>query len=117
MLVLSDAAAQRVLDMIEEEGDSSLYMRVGVKGGGCTGLSYGMGFDSIVEETDQVLEIKGVPIVVDSESAPVLDGVNIDFKENMMGGGFTIDNPNAIASCGCGASFKTATKEGSPEKC
>ncbi|GEK59516.1 iron-sulfur cluster assembly accessory protein [Marinococcus halophilus] len=117
MLVLSDAAAQRVLAMIEEEGDSSLYMRVGVKGGGCTGLSYGMGFDSTVEETDQVLEIKGVPIVVDNESAPVLQGVNIDFKENMMGGGFTIDNPNAIASCGCGASFKTATKEGTPEKC
>ncbi|WP_252315299.1 iron-sulfur cluster assembly accessory protein [Sinobaca sp. H24] len=117
MLNITEPAAARVKEMMQEEEDTSLMLRVGVKGGGCSGLSYGMGFDSVKEEEDDVLQISGLDVLVDKESAPILDGVVIDYKQNMMGGGFTIDNPNAIASCGCGSSFRTATKAGTPEDC
>ncbi|MFB4163137.1 iron-sulfur cluster insertion protein ErpA [Alteribacillus sp. JSM 102045] len=117
MINITDAAIERVKNMMKEENDDNLKLRVGVKGGGCSGLSYGMGFDTEVEDTDNVQEENGFQILIDKESAPLLDGVVIDYKENMMGGGFTIDNPNAIASCGCGSSFKTATNAGTPEDC
>ncbi|MFB5660795.1 iron-sulfur cluster insertion protein ErpA [Alteribacillus sp. HJP-4] len=117
MITVTDAAVEQIKAMKEEEGDQNLKLRVGVKGGGCTGLSYGMGFDSEKNEGDETLTRNGLDIVVDKESAPMLEGVVIDYKENMMGGGFTIENPNAIASCGCGSSFRTATNAGSPEDC
>ncbi|SDH70124.1 iron-sulfur cluster insertion protein ErpA [Alteribacillus bidgolensis] len=117
MINITDAAIERVKHMMKEEDDDNLKLRVGVKGGGCSGLSYGMGFDAEIEDTDNVQEKNGLQILVDKESVPLLDGVVIDYKENMMGGGFTIDNPNAIASCGCGSSFKTATNTGTPEDC
>ncbi|WP_347548980.1 iron-sulfur cluster assembly accessory protein [Pseudalkalibacillus hwajinpoensis] len=118
MIHLSEAAAAQVKEMMKQEEGDSLYLRVGVKGGGCTGLSYGMGFDIEMKDDDKSLDPQhGVTIIMDNESAPVLDGVKIDYKQNMMGGGFTIDNPNAIASCGCGSSFKTATNAGTPENC
>ncbi|KMM37168.1 HesB/IscA family protein [Guptibacillus hwajinpoensis] len=118
MIHLSEAAAAQVKEMMKQEEGDSLYLRVGVKGGGCTGLSYGMGFDTEINDDDEALDAQhGVTIIMDKESAPVLNGVNIDYKQNMMGGGFTIDNPNAIASCGCGSSFKTATNAGTPENC
>ncbi|MBB5173555.1 iron-sulfur cluster insertion protein ErpA [Texcoconibacillus texcoconensis] len=117
MITLTEAAAEQVKKMMEEEEQEGLMLRVGVKGGGCSGLSYGMGFDTEVEDTDQKQEQHGINVVVDNESSKMLEGVTIDYKQNMMGGGFTIDNPNAIASCGCGSSFKTATNEGTPEDC
>ncbi|MDQ0298415.1 iron-sulfur cluster assembly protein [Salibacterium salarium] len=117
MITITDAAAAQVQEMMKEEEDENLKLRVGVKGGGCSGLSYGMGFDTEVEETDNVIEQNGLSVLVDKESADVLEGVVIDYKQNMMGGGFTIDNPNAIANCGCGSSFKTATRAGTPEDC
>ncbi|MCM3568145.1 iron-sulfur cluster assembly accessory protein [Neobacillus mesonae] len=98
----------------EEEG---AFLRVGVQGGGCSGLSYGMGFEHEVKEDDLKSEQFGIQIIVDKESAPILNGTKIDYKESMMGGGFTIDNPNAIASCGCGSSFRTAVNAGTPEEC
>ncbi|PSL44463.1 iron-sulfur cluster assembly protein [Salsuginibacillus halophilus] len=116
MINISEAAARAIQQMREDES-ADMKLRIGVKGGGCTGLSYGMGFDNEVTEEDQELEIHGLPIVVDKESAGVLEGVEIDYKENMMGGGFTIENPNAVATCGCGTSFKTATRAGTPEDC
>ncbi|WP_096202548.1 iron-sulfur cluster insertion protein ErpA [Bacillus sp. FJAT-45350] len=117
MITITDSAVDRIKVMMEEQENEDLLLRVGVKGGGCSGLSYGMGFDSEKQSEDTTLEINGLDVIVDKESAPMLDGVVIDYKENMMGGGFTIENPNAIATCGCGSSFKTASNEGTPEEC
>ncbi|MDQ0257649.1 iron-sulfur cluster assembly protein [Evansella vedderi] len=116
MLKISEAAASQIKTMMEEQ-EGSVFLRVGVKGGGCSGLSYGMGFETEPTDKDVSFEQHGVNVVVDPESAPLLKGVVIDYKQNMMGGGFTIDNPNAIASCGCGSSFRTATNAGTPEDC
>ncbi|PYZ92928.1 iron-sulfur cluster assembly accessory protein [Salipaludibacillus keqinensis] len=116
MLTITEAAANQVKEMLAQE-EGAKYLRVGVQGGGCSGLSYGMGFETEVHDDDKSLEIEGIAIVVDKESIPMLEGVKIDYKQNMMGGGFTLDNPNAIASCGCGSSFRTATNAGTPEDC
>ncbi|WP_100405300.1 HesB/IscA family protein [Bacillus solitudinis] len=117
MLTITDAAVNHIREMMKAEGEDNLLLRVGVKGGGCSGLSYGMGFDTQKHEEDNQLDVNGLPVLIDKESEPVLDGVVIDYKQNMMGGGFTIENPNAIASCGCGSSFRTATNAGTPEDC
>jgi iron-sulfur cluster assembly protein len=114
---ITESAASRIKEMLADEEEKNQFLRVAVKGGGCTGLSYGMGFDSDFNEKDTEEMIDGIRVVVDEESAKVLKGTVIDFKQNMMGGGFTITNPNAIASCGCGSSFRTATNAGSPEEC
>lgn len=116
MLEITEAAANQVKQMMEDEADAK-FLRVGVQGGGCSGLSYGMGFDTEKAEDDTLLEVDGIEVLVDKESEPMLKGTKIDYKENMMGGGFTIDNPNAVASCGCGSSFRTADNEGTPEEC
>ncbi|KMK77669.1 HesB/IscA family protein [Alkalihalobacillus pseudalcaliphilus] len=117
MITLTEAAVSQVKEMMSAEGEENLFLRIGVKGGGCTGLTYGMGFDNEKADNDQVIEIDGLSLLVDDESAPVVEGLIIDYKQNMMGGGFTIDNPNAIASCGCGTSFRTAKVAGTPENC
>ncbi|WP_100373905.1 HesB/IscA family protein [Bacillus sp. FJAT-45037] len=117
MITLTEAAVSQIKEMMKAEDQEGLKLRVGVKGGGCSGLSYGMGFDTEKTEEDTLLEINGLPILIDSESVGIIKGVVIDYKQNMMGGGFTIDNPNAIASCGCGSSFRTAANAGTPEDC
>jgi iron-sulfur cluster assembly protein len=117
MIIITEAAANQIKQMMAAEEGDNLYLRVGIQGGGCSGLSYGMGFDSDVQESDTTFEQNGIGVVVDADSKKALEGTTIDYKQNMMGGGFTIDNPNAIASCGCGSSFKTATNEGTPEEC
>lgn len=117
VVILTEAAALHIKDMMKHNEEEGAYLRVSVKGGGCSGLSYGMGFDHEVKADDFQLEQHGIQIVVDKESAPILQGTQIDYKESMMGGGFTIENPNAIASCGCGSSFRTATAAGTPEEC
>lgn len=116
IVTITDAAALQIKDMMKnnEEGN---FLRVAVHGGGCSGLSYGMGFAAAAEEGDITLSQHGIDILVDAESAGVLKGTVIDYKQSMMGGGFTIDNPNAIASCGCGSSFRTAKNAGKPEEC
>jgi iron-sulfur cluster assembly protein len=116
MIIITEAAGYQIKDMMKAEG-KELFLRVGVKGGGCSGLSYGIGFEEEKNEDDTELEQHGIKVVIDKESTPILNGVKIDFKESMMGGGFTIDNPNAIAGCGCGSSFRTATNAGKPEDC
>ncbi|MCR6095268.1 iron-sulfur cluster assembly accessory protein [Salipaludibacillus agaradhaerens] len=116
MLTITEAAVGQVKTMMADDDDAK-YLRIGVQGGGCSGLSYVMGFDTEINEEDKHLEIEGLEVVVEKENIPMLEGVKIDYKQNMMGGGFTIDNPNAIANCGCGSSFRTATNEGTPEEC
>jgi iron-sulfur cluster assembly protein len=119
MLNISAAAAEKIKEMLieQQEEGQKLYLRIGIKGGGCSGLSYGMGFDADVSDQDVKLQQHNIDVIVDQESALLLEGVQIDFKQNMMGGGFTIDNPNAVATCGCGSSFKTKDNQGTPEEC
>ncbi|GEL77892.1 HesB/IscA family protein [Tenuibacillus multivorans] len=114
---LTDQAQLQINEMLKEESADQVYLRFGVKGGGCSGLSYKLGFDYEVKETDELYEDYDVPVVIAKMDRPIIEGTTIDFKQNMMGGGFTIDNPNAIVSCGCGSSFKTKTNAGTPENC
>ena len=115
---LTEAASFRIKEMQEHNEEQGSYLRVAVHGGGCSGLSYGMNFDKSLDEgQDFIDEQHGIQILVAREDAPILMGTKIDYKQSLMGGGFTIDNPNAIASCGCGTSFKTAKVEGTPEIC
>ncbi|WP_066291473.1 HesB/IscA family protein [Bacillus sp. FJAT-29937] len=117
VVILTEAAASQIKDMMKANEEETALLRVSVKGGGCSGLSYGMGFAHEVEENDSQFEQHGIKIVVSKEDAQILNGTKIDYKQSMMGGGFTIDNPNAIASCGCGSSFRTAAAAGTPEEC
>ncbi|AKO94566.1 HesB/IscA family protein [Priestia filamentosa] len=117
VVIITEAASHQIKDMMKEHGEEGSYLRVGVKGGGCSGLSYGMGFEEAPTEADEQLEQHGIKVIVAKEDAAILNGTIIDFKESMLGGGFTIENPNAIASCGCGSSFRTATNTGTPEEC
>lgn len=117
ILTITDAAALQIKDMMKNNEEDGAFLRIGVHGGGCSGLSYGMGFAHEVNDDDVQLTEQEIPIVVDQESIGVLKGTIIDYKQSMMGGGFIINNPNAIASCGCGSSFKTATNAGTPEEC
>ncbi|KGP91676.1 hypothetical protein N780_18795 [Pontibacillus chungwhensis BH030062] len=114
---ITDSASQQIQEMMKDEENQNVRLRFGVKGGGCSGLSYAMGFESeINEELDTTFEANDIPVVMNKQDMAVVEGTTIDFKQNMMGGGFTIDNPNAIANCGCGSSFKTATNAGTPDK-
>ncbi len=117
MITVTEQAAYQIKDMLKDAEDGEKYVRLAVHGGGCSGLSYGLGFEREPNEDDTVLEFFGVEFVIDKESATIVKGVKIDYKQSMLGGGFTIDNPNAIASCGCGSSFRTATNAGKPEEC
>ena len=114
---LSEAASIQVKTMQQHNGEESTFLRIAVKGGGCSGLSYGMAFDEANEELDFFDEQHGIQIIVAKEDAPIVMGTTIDFKQSLMGGGFTIDNPNAIASCGCGSSFKSAVRESVEQPC
>ncbi|TQS75985.1 iron-sulfur cluster assembly accessory protein [Ornithinibacillus gellani] len=116
-ITITDNARHQIKEMMQdEEGDVRL--RFGIKGGGCSGLSYSLGFDQEVnEELDLTDMINEIPVVLFKQDIPIIEGTKIDFKQNMMGGGFSIDNPNAIVSCGCGSSFRAKDHEGSPEKC
>ncbi|MFD2670672.1 HesB/IscA family protein [Marinicrinis sediminis] len=117
MLTITDNAAVKIKEMLEEQEVSGLFLRVGVKEGGCSGFSYAMGFDDEKAAEDQTLEVQDLKVVVDQESAKFLYGVVIDYKQSDVGGGFTIDNPNAIANCGCGSSFRTKEEAGKPSDC
>ena len=116
-VILTEAAAYEVKDMLKANEMPGGYLKIKVNGGGCTGLTYGMVAEEAPGENDEVLEYFGLKVLVDKKDAPVLNGTTIDFKQSLMGGGFQIDNPNAIASCGCGSSFRTAKVAGTPEEC
>ncbi|WP_421617482.1 iron-sulfur cluster insertion protein ErpA [Brevibacillus sp. TJ4] len=117
MITLTEKASLKVKEMLEAENNPDIFLRVGVRPGGCSGFTYGIGWDQNMQEGDQTFYQNGVKIVVDKDSYLYINGTEIDYKDSMMGGGFSIHNPNAIASCGCGSSFKTALAEGKEEKC
>jgi len=106
MISLTERAAHEVRRIVTEQKlPEATALRVGVKGGGCSGFSYTLGFDDQVSETDQVLEVDGVKVVCDPKSFLYLHGTQIDFEDNLMGRGFKFGNPNAAKTCGCGESF------------
>lgn len=105
MITLSDTATEKIRDLIAEENNPDLELRIFVQGGGCSGMSYGFTFDEIANEDDFDLDINGVHLLVDSMSSQYLQGANINYKEDLMGAQFAIENPNAQTTCGCGSSF------------
>ncbi|MEY2888981.1 MAG: iron-sulfur cluster insertion protein ErpA [Polynucleobacter sp.] len=104
-LIFTDSAAAKVADLIAEEGNPELKLRVFVQGGGCSGFQYGFTFDDAVNEDDTSFEKNGVTLLVDSMSFQYLVGAEIDYKEDINGSQFVIKNPNATTTCGCGSSF------------
>jgi len=117
IVTITDDARRQIKEMMEEESENAR-LRFGVKGGGCSGLSYSLGFDyDINKELDEIDEINEIPVVMFRQDIPILENTVIDFKQNMMGGGFSIDNPNAMISCGCGSSFRAKEREGTPGDC
>ena len=105
MIVLTDTATSKVAELLVAEDQPELSLRVAVRPGGCSGLSYEMFFDSEKAPDDIELKYGDVRVVVDPASAQYLDGASLDYKDALQGGGFTINNPNAQRTCGCGQSF------------
>jgi iron-sulfur cluster assembly accessory protein len=105
VITITDSASSKVKELIAQEGDEALMLRVAVRPGGCSGFSYEMFFDSERETDDLTVEYSGVTVVVDPSSAQLLDGASLDFKDGLQGAGFAINNPNAQRTCGCGQSF------------
>ncbi len=102
---LTDAATAKVAELVKQEGNPELALRVAVRPGGCSGYSYEMFFDSEFADDDLVSQYGDVKVVVDPASAPLIMGATLDFKDGLQGAGFSINNPNAQRSCGCGQSF------------
>ncbi|MBX0330807.1 iron-sulfur cluster assembly accessory protein [Oscillochloris sp. ZM17-4] len=116
-ILVSESASERLLAMMREKDLDGYALRVFVSGGGCSGLQYGMTFDDEMREGDNEFFSGALRVVVDPISSGYLTGASIDFVDSLMGGGFKIDNPNAVSSCGCGHSFRTASDgddEGAP---
>ena len=104
-LLFTDSAANKVKQLIEEEGNADLKLRVFVSGGGCSGFQYGFTFEEIANEDDTVLDKNGVQLLIDPMSFQYLLGAEIDYQEGLEGSQFVIKNPSATSTCGCGSSF------------
>ncbi len=104
-LNFSDSAANKVKDLIVEEGNPELKLRVFVTGGGCSGFQYGFTFDEVKNDDDTVMEKNGVTLLIDSMSMQYMVGAEIDYTEGLEGAQFVIRNPTAVSTCGCGSSF------------
>ena len=104
-IVFTDAAAHKVGELIQEEANPDLKLRVFISGGGCSGFQYGFTFDEKIEDGDSRVENQGVTLVIDPMSVQYLMGAEIDYKEDLQGAQFIIRNPNAATTCGCGSSF------------
>ena len=112
MITLTDFAAEKVKELIADEGEADLALRVAVRPGGCSGYSYEMFFDSETEADDMSQFFGEVRVVSDPMSAQLLEGATLDFKDGLMGSGFAIDNPNAQRTCGCGTRAASASARG-----
>jgi len=111
-VTLTPAAARAVKELLEKRNLEGYALRVFVQGGGCSGFQYGMALEGNIRERDQTFEEEGVKVVIDEISIDYLRGSTIDYVEDLMGSGFKIDNPNAVAACGCGSSFRTKDSAG-----
>ena len=116
-LSLTNAAATKLRELTAEETNPAIGLRVYVYSGGCSGFRYGMMIEDTPTEDDQLLEANGVRVYVDGKSIDLLRGSEIDYVDTLMGAGFTVNNPNAVAACGCGSSFRTADDAGSARGC
>lgn len=105
MIVVTEAASKQIQTLVEESGFATPYLRVAVKGGGCSGLSYDLSFDTDVKQTDMLFEDKDVKVIVDNKSLLYLFGTELDYSGGLNGKGFEFKNPNASRTCGCGESF------------
>jgi len=105
VITLTDTAADKVKELISQEGEDGLMLRVAVRPGGCSGFSYEMFFDTDRDDADLTQDYEGVQVVVDPSSAQLLTGATLDYKDGLQGAGFSINNPNAQRTCGCGQSF------------
>jgi iron-sulfur cluster assembly protein len=106
ILTVTPAAVSVIRQLLEQRNIPGYSLRVFVSGGGCSGLQYGMAFEPSPRDFDAVVETEGIKLVVDPTSLMYLQGATIDYVDSLMGGGFRIDNPNAVSSCGCGHSFR-----------
>ena len=107
LLTITPVAAQKLVRLLAEKSIPDYGLRVFVAGGGCSGMQYGMAFEQAARDFDAVVDMHGVRLFVDPTSAQYLADATIDYVDNLMGGGFRIENPNAVATCGCGHSFRT----------
>ena len=112
VLTVTPSAANVIRTLLEQRSIPNHVLRVFVSGGGCSGMQYGMAFEESPRDFDKTVEVDGVRLVVDPTSMMYLQGATIDFVDSLMGGGFRIENPNAVSSCGCGHSFRTASDSG-----
>jgi iron-sulfur cluster insertion protein len=104
-IIFTDSAAAKVKELVDEEGNPDLKLRVFVQGGGCSGFQYGFTFDEVVNEDDTQMAKNGVTLLIDAMSLQYLTGAEIDYKDDLQGAQFVIKNPNATTTCGCGSSF------------
>ena len=116
-LSLTDAAASKLRELTAAETSPEIGLRVYVYSGGCSGFKYGMMIEDAPTPEDKMLEANGVKVYVDGKSIDLLHGAQIDYVDTLMGAGFTVNNPNAVAACGCGSSFRTADDGGAPKGC
>ena len=114
---LTDAAALKLRELTAEETNPAVGLRVYVYSGGCSGFRYGMMIEDSPTPDDNTLEANGVKVYVDGKSIDLLRGSQIDYVDTLMGAGFTVNNPNAVAACGCGSSFRTADDAGTARSC
>src|SRR6188768_3998320 len=117
LVVLSEAAASKLQELVTAEQNPNLGLRVYVYSGGCSGYRYGMMLEDQPSNEDIRVESRGINVYVDPQSTQYLTGSEIDYLDTLMGAGFTVNNPNAVAACGCGSSFQTADSAGSPGAC
>ncbi len=117
MITMTERAAVKAKEILAQKGMPEGALRVFVVGGGCSGFQYGMALAREIEDDDFVIEQNGVRLVVDPESAVLLQGAEIDYVDDLMRAGFTIYNPNAVRTCACGQSFSTAEGGGTPRPC
>ncbi len=106
MVTITDVAERKIQELIKEE-QGAVGLRVYVRGGGCHGYQYGMAFETKMGDDDTVIEKSGVKVILDSQSAPLLSGAEVDYVESVQGSGFAIKNPQAKTTCGCGSSFSS----------
>ena len=117
LVTLTATAAEKVRALLEQENDPALALRVFVAGGGCSGLQYGMTLDEEQDGDTILASGEGIRVLVDEMSAQYLSGSEIDYVDSLMGAGFTVNNPNAVSTCGCGHSFKTSGDSGQARSC
>jgi iron-sulfur cluster assembly accessory protein len=117
LVVLSEAAAGKLQELVTAEQNPQMGLRVYVYSGGCSGFRYGMMLEDQPSSEDVTVQSRGINVYVDRNSTQYLGGSEIDYLDTLMGAGFTVNNPNAVSACGCGSSFRTADSEGAPGAC